>query len=151
MAKLTDSLAEHRDDLGLADIRSVAAPLGITAAADEAESQATSSFRKNVLRTRAARDYVSRVKEWQGHVTRLDFVLAADPFSLKAIDALAGRIQKALPAYLPDALQGSEVFFDGSTVSIRILPWSSKRILSAWRCLSRSSFLCSCGSSCGGS
>jgi RND superfamily putative drug exporter len=120
ISRLTERLREQRQQLNLADIRSVATPLGITSAANEAESQAKSSLARRVLRARAARYYTSRVNEFKGHVTRLDLVLTRDPFSSQAVDDLQ-RIETDIRTHLPTGLQGSELVFAGATMSIRDL------------------------------
>jgi RND superfamily putative drug exporter len=120
IGQLTERLRQHRQELGLADIRSVATPVGITTAASEVENQATSSFARRVLRARAARYYTSRTDDWKGHLTRLDLVLVQDPFSPQAVDDVE-RIERAVRTYLPAGLQGSELVFAGATVSIRDL------------------------------
>ncbi len=138
IAQVTDHLAKHRQELDLADIRSVAKPLGVTPAGEEADS--ASGLGRSVRRARAAHFYVSRTADWKGHLTRLDLVLTKNPFSVEAVDAL-NRIQQELQASLPDALKGSEVVTAGATITIRASRPGEVRRLAACRNLRSPGYL----------
>ncbi len=116
--ELTQKISKNRGALGIADVRSVAQPLGITSTGDAA--QESSTLGRAVVRSRASKYYVSRVKGWAKHLTRLDLVLAHDPLTPEAIGAVK-RIEAAIPTYLPKELQGSELNYAGGSVSIRDL------------------------------
>ncbi len=117
---LAKNLHKHRKELHLEDIRSVATPVGITAAAEDAEEQAGSWVGRRVLRARAARYYVSQKSPLTGHVTRLDLVLTHDPFTTTAIDDI-DRIQSELPNLMPQELRTAKLHITGATAAIRDL------------------------------
>ena len=78
---------------------------------DEAQTQ---------LHLQAVDYYVSQAGAWQGHMTRIDLVLAADPLSRTALADLA-RIEAALRDELPPGLAGSQIAVSGATASTRDL------------------------------
>jgi RND superfamily putative drug exporter len=120
--RVTDRLSERRDELGLVDVRSVAKPLGVTAAAEEGLADVPGS-RKNApaaVRRRAISHYVSQGGGLKGHVTRIDLSLEADPFSRRALGDL-GRVEDAVREDLPEALRGAQVYATGPTASARDL------------------------------
>jgi putative drug exporter of the RND superfamily len=118
VARLTSRLLGHQDELKLADIHSVAAPLGTSPAAKETLGffPATPQLFPATARQRAVQYYVSHAGDWKQHVTHLDLVLRVDPFSRDAIGAL-DRIEAALRADLSE----SELAFVGPTASARDL------------------------------
>ena len=87
---LTANLAKQKDSLAIADLRSVAKPLGITEAAQEAIAKLPllGSWFPGVMRQHAIAHYVSHVGDLKGHVTRLELVLAEEPLSPKGIEDL---------------------------------------------------------------
>lgn len=120
VGRLTHRLAERKDELGLADVRSVAEPLGITPAAEEALASisALPSMRQSVVRALGV--YVSHAGQRKGHVTQLVLTLNTDPFAREAITSL-DRIADAVQAELPSELQGSQVDLFGATATARDL------------------------------
>ena len=126
IGRLTGQLGDHKGELGIADVRSVAKPLGVTSAG--AGAQVSSKLAKAVVRSRAAKYYVSRVKGWAKHLTRLDIVLAHDPLAADAIRAV-NRIEAAVPGFLPEGLRASEINYAGGSVSIRDLAVVKQRDL----------------------
>ena len=121
---LSDWLSEHREELQLADIRSIAHPLGITDAAErafEGLSRAQVIARRGVLRKRSRELYISQSEPLAGHVMRMDFVFQHDPFSRDSISHLDGvepRIRAEFAKSLPS---DATLHFTGSTPSIRDL------------------------------
>jgi len=113
--KLTDRLNAQKEDLMLADIRSVSHPLGGT----EGLSQ-ESFIRGKGMFQQAVAYYVGGQGERKNHVTRIDVVFQDDPFSRYSINQLKS-LQSAVEQNLPEKLQGSELHFIGPTASIRDL------------------------------
>ncbi len=124
VAALSDWLKEHQEELQLADVRSVANPLGITDAAErafEGLSRLQVLSRRSVLRKRANDLYVSQAEPLTGHVTRMDLVFNHDPFARDSIEHL-DRIEPQLRAEFKKLLPAdAKLHFLGSTPSIRDL------------------------------
>lgn len=130
IAKLTDTLAKRRDTLGIADIRNVAYPLGITPAARRAEEKWAAEVEsyKDVL-ARGARErrrydqelryYVSQKGDLKGHVARIDIVFKDDPFSRVMMDRLDQTKAAVLKSLPPELAAGTKLNFIGPTASIR--------------------------------
>jgi RND superfamily putative drug exporter len=118
IGRWTAALRKEQDDLGLVDIRSVAKPLGTTAAAKKALANipVPAVLLEDAVRERAVRYYVSRVGEWKPHVTRVDLTLQAHPLSRQALDDLS-RIKEALQTALPAELADSRLSICGPTAS----------------------------------
>jgi RND superfamily putative drug exporter len=122
-ARLTNHLRDRRQDLGVADVRSLSAPLGVTKAAAQAaplpgvplEEQA------KALRKVAHERYTTSLGERRYVGTRLELVLAQSPFSHASIENL-DRIEQAIRAALPDHLRAAaRVYTLGTTASVRDL------------------------------
>jgi RND superfamily putative drug exporter len=116
-AIFTDYLADRRQELGLAEIRTVAAPLGVTGTVTL--RLPLPSFLEELLR------WLVRLKAYNyyvapsGHVTRLDLVPEGDAFTPEAIAGLAG-LEEAVRAGLPAHFRsGARLFVLGPTASIR--------------------------------
>lgn len=124
VAGLSDWLKEHQEELHLADVRSVANPLGITDAAErafEGLSRLQVISRRSVLRKRANDLYVSQSEPVAGHVTRMDLVFHHDPFARDSIAQL-DRIEPQLRTEFAKTLPAdAKLHFFGSTPSIRDL------------------------------
>jgi RND superfamily putative drug exporter len=121
--ELTERLEAKKSAFGIADLRSVARPLGTTEAAKDALAQLPLPARlvELLMRQRAVGYYVSHAGEWKGHMTRIDVVLAVSPFSPRGIEYL-DRIEQSLGADLPEGLrQGTQVFFSGPAATVRDL------------------------------
>jgi RND superfamily putative drug exporter len=120
----SDTLNDRKQDLGIDDVRSVAYPLGM------AESVQPNRIQMRALRKRAQSVYVSDKPGFAGQVTKVDVVMAYDPFSpesmagfdhLRAV--LAERGTKGEPSLLPPELNSNDTQLDylGGTPSIRDL------------------------------
>ena len=120
----SDWLNEHREELQLADVRSIAHPLGITEAADRAFdgfSRTQLLARRSVLRKRSHDLYISQSESHAGHVLRMEFVFQHDPFSRDSIAHL-DRIEPLLRAEFTKSLPSdATLHFSGSTPNIRDL------------------------------
>ena len=80
IARLTDELTQQRDQLMIADIRSLTAPLGSDPVHDQALG-APGSLVAKMAHLKALEHYVSRAEPDAGHTTQLEIVFAFDPFS----------------------------------------------------------------------
>lgn len=127
VSKLTKALQARREQLQIADVRSLAMPAGITAAAEAslAQVEALNPSAANAVRERTTRYYVSSDGSAEGRVARLDINLAVDPLSHAGIEAL-GRIEKALRAAVP---AGTDILMLGATSSLRDLQEVTSRDL----------------------
>jgi RND superfamily putative drug exporter len=85
----SDSLMEKKKDLGIDDVRSVAYPLGM------AERVQPDRLRRRAMIKRAQSRYVSDKGGYAGQVTRVDVVLAYDPFSPESMSGF-DRLRAAL-------------------------------------------------------
>ena len=120
---LTDRLAVARKQLGLNDVRSLTAPLGLTAAAANAfaGSDVPKETRRRAAQRAALQRYVYDTPERTRDGTRLDLVLKGSPFSHRSIEDL-DHIEQAVRDALPDGLrQGTTLHFVGTTASVRDL------------------------------
>jgi putative drug exporter of the RND superfamily len=119
ITQLSNTLRAQKDQLDLADIRSIATPLGISPAAEAAVAQV--KLKKEevqaALQDRALSVYVSHVDGFQGTVTRLDLTFVADPLSQAGLDDL-GRLEHIFQSELPAGLRGARIDYVGSSASI---------------------------------
>ena len=124
VSQLSDWLDEHREELQLADVRSIAHPLGITERSERAFdglSRAQVIARRGVLRNRSRDVYVSQAESLVGQVTRLELVFEFDPFSRASIahlDRIEPQLRAAFAKLFPS---DATLLFSGSTPSIRDL------------------------------
>ncbi len=131
VGKLTERLAARREELGIADIRSVSHPEGVTEKADriakewEEGYEGLSVFQRSARTTHREKNileyYVSDKEEMENHVTRIDVVFQEDPFSRNSIDQV-DQLETAFRELIPKELaEGAEIGVIGSTASIRDL------------------------------
>jgi RND superfamily putative drug exporter len=121
--QLTDRLQERKEELGLADLRSLTAPLGITEAARRAFTglDLPQEAVQQALQQEALDHYATDFGERAKIGTRLDLIFERDPFSRGAVDDLE-RVEQIVQASVPTALQQeSELYFIGPAASIRDL------------------------------
>jgi putative drug exporter of the RND superfamily len=97
VGKLVESLYERKDELNLADIRSVVHPFGI--AIERAEEAGLNSgseaspepfnplaaIERRATLFKAQQHYVSQAESFKGSMTQIDFVSSDDPFSRDSI------------------------------------------------------------------
>ncbi len=121
IAALTDRLVENKDRLGIWDVRSIARPLGTTAAAEErlAQIRASKNDVQAVVREEATPYYVSQ-SDGGGHTTRVEITLQVNPLTREGIDSLV-RLENELPALAPEEGQQSQLLLAGATASLRDL------------------------------
>jgi RND superfamily putative drug exporter len=121
--ELSGRLEANKSALAIADLRSLARPLGTTEVAQEALARIPlpRPLAEQAIRRRASAYYVSHAGDLSGHVARLDLVLAVSPFSLQGIEQL-DRIEHFLQAAFAEGLlPGSQVYFSGTAATIRNL------------------------------
>ena len=133
--KLVESLYERKDELNLADIRSVVHPFGIAIARaeeaalkDDSEAPAKpfnplAAIERRATLFKAQQHYISQTESFDGSMTQIDFVSSDDPFSRDSIrqfvelkDDVLAEAQKFLST---DATLN--VYGIGPTASIRDL------------------------------
>ncbi len=120
---LSELVKQHRDELQIADLRSLTLPLGAKDAgwAGAADGPIRRLATAAIVRQRALRYFVGNNETPDNHVTRIELALNLDPFSEPAMDAL-DRIEARVRDLLPGELQsGSDLQFSGSTASLRDL------------------------------
>ncbi|MBI1914205.1 MAG: MMPL family transporter [Planctomycetes bacterium] len=121
--RVTDQLREQREELGLADIRTLTAPLGITKAAERslAHLDVPEEARKEGTKRAALERYVTDLGGRAKVGTRLDLILEQSPFSHFSVDDL-DRIERAVREALPAELrEDSALYCAGTTASVRDL------------------------------
>jgi RND superfamily putative drug exporter len=121
--QLTDRLQARKEELGLADLRSLTAPLGITEAARQAFTgvDMPQEAIQQATRQEALDRYVTDFGERAKIGTRLDLIFERDPFSRVAVDDLQ-QVEQIVHASLPPGLeQDAQLYFIGPAASIRDL------------------------------
>jgi putative drug exporter of the RND superfamily len=121
--KVTDRLREQKDELGLADVRSLTSPLGITdqAGHDYSGLDVPAEVRRETTEREARTHYVTGLGKSERTATRLDLTLNQSPFSRQSIEDL-NRIEQAVRSALPaGARQDSRLYVVGATASVRDL------------------------------
>jgi RND superfamily putative drug exporter len=121
--QLTKRLVERKQELRLADLRSLTAPLGITEAAQHAFSglEMPKEVIQQAVQEQALDRYVTDFGERAKIGTRLDLIFEGDPFSRRSVDDLE-QVEQIVQASLPSELQqGSQLHFTGPTAGIRDL------------------------------
>lgn len=118
--QLTNKLREHKDILGLADIRSLSAPLGITAASTREirELKIPQAARNEGTRRASLERYATDFGERRKTGTRLELILDRSPFSHESLQNLP-EIERAVVEALPlDKRARTEIYVSGSTASV---------------------------------
>jgi RND superfamily putative drug exporter len=122
--KVTETVASRKEALRVADVRSLTAPLGITPASQtnpleglhlakviEKEAKEKGSFER----------YVTAMGERKYIGTRLEIILAENPFARQSINDLE-RIRQVITAAIPANLRAqARVYLAGTTASVRDL------------------------------
>jgi len=121
---VTDRLSAQKDKLRLADIRTLTAPLGITKAKSIdpfAGIKIPEGVRKEEFERAARNRYVTALGGRLNTGTRLELILAENPFTQDSIDDLE-RVEQAVQSALPDKVrQAAKLYFVGTTASVRDL------------------------------
>jgi RND superfamily putative drug exporter len=119
VARVTDRLSQERQEFGLADVRSLTAPLGITSAAQRglAEFHVPKEARQELVEEAAASHYVTDLGGSTKIGTRLDLVLTQGPFAQESVSDL-DRVERAIRGAVP---AGTRLYVSGPTASVRDL------------------------------
>ncbi len=123
IGRLTDRLREQKQQLGLSDIRSLTAPLGITETAERDFSGLDLPKEARQVETLRAAGayYLTDLGGRTKNGTRLELVLEQSPFAHRSVEAL-GRVEQAVRDALPDDMRAdTQVYSVGTTASIRDL------------------------------
>ncbi|MDB5337478.1 MAG: hypothetical protein JWN70_3097 [Planctomycetaceae bacterium] len=119
---LVERLMKRREELKIADIRSVSDPLGAASRAGKALSEGslmTNLLSRGAARHRSVEHYVSNAPELDGHLTELEIILTTNPFSMESVRIL-DRLKLALHDELPDEeASQTTIAFVGPTASVR--------------------------------
>jgi RND superfamily putative drug exporter len=122
--QLTYRLRTQREELQLADFRTLTEPLGITRSATQAVSDLKDvppEAAEKVVRDEALLHYTTDFGERANTGARLDLIFHHNPFSQQSIANLE-QVAQVLPGLLPTALRtGTQLSFSGPTASIRDL------------------------------
>ena len=122
---LVNALMKRHEELHIADIRSVATPLGAVHpeqenATADSDSFVSRLFTRKITNTHGNSHYVSTAGELAGHVTQMDIVLTVNPFSTQGVESLE-RLEAAIHQLLPKEISESVIRFSGPTSSVRDL------------------------------
>ena len=127
IGELSERLWDRRDELGLAELRSLSHPLGVpagtvlpTPAGSEDAGAIARLVRRGGERVGVRGYYVADAGLGAGRITRVDVVFADDPFSRGSLDRL-DRLRNAVRAELPPELAGADLSLLGATASVRDL------------------------------
>jgi RND superfamily putative drug exporter len=117
-AEISKNLQARSEALGLADVRSLTAPLGITETAKHAfdGSDLPKEGIEQALERLGTEHYTTDLGERAKVGTRLDLILKGNPFSTRSIANMPD-VEKTVAESLPHALQGGQLFFLGTTAS----------------------------------
>ena len=88
-----DTMYDHREELGISDIRSIAYPLGMT------ERAKMDPFQRRIVLKRAQSQYVSDNPGWVGRVAKVEVVMKDDPFSPNSMTAF-DHLKQIVPSFL---------------------------------------------------
>ncbi len=118
--ELTARLQDRTHELGVADMRSLTAPLGTSAAAQASLTQLESLALPgqdiaDIIRKRAQKYYVGGDA---GHVARIELVSARDPFSTEGITQLEQIRQAVGPAVADNMPADTKFFVLGSAANL---------------------------------
>jgi putative drug exporter of the RND superfamily len=124
VGRVTNAIVEHSEELGLADVRSLTAPMGITPASKESPFAGMNIPEATIHEAteRGALDhYVTDLGERAKVGTRLELILTPSPFSVRSIEDLT-RIQSIVQGALPEEVRGdASLYMAGITPSVRDL------------------------------
>ena len=118
--QVTNKLRSRKDELGLADIRSLTAPLGITEQAEHpfAGLDVPEETRKEAAERAAREHYVTDLGERAKVGTRIELVPMESPFSHRSLNSLALWRQAVVDALPSDMRAESQLYFTGTTASV---------------------------------
>jgi len=121
--QVTERLREQRKELGLADIRSFTAKLGISKAATNPAipPDLPEDVRRKAIEVGSRDRYLTAFQGRTMTGTRLDLVLTQSPFTHWSVEDL-NRIEEDIRSALPETQrQNAKLYFTGTTASVRDL------------------------------
>jgi putative drug exporter of the RND superfamily len=121
IATFTDRLARLKRDLDIADVRSLAQPLGTSDAAQDAMDEI--AIQMQLQKQKDPQGNYRRVEDYyvgENNVTQIQIVLSHNPMSRASVKQLSS-LKSAVEANLPAALKGGEIEFLGLTEAIHDL------------------------------
>ncbi len=124
---LTDELARRADELRLADVRSLAYPLGLKFQDEPSTGQETGGslaarmIAERIRRQRIRQYYVATKEPLKSHVTRIDVVLQDDPFTRNSIAQFERLMETVRQLCQTRSLSNLEVYAIGPPADIRDL------------------------------
>ena len=121
MEKVTDQLREQKNQLGVADVRSLTQPLGITAQAghDYSGLDVPAEVRRETTEREARVHYIASLGNSERTATRLDFLLNQSPFSRAKHRSPQPHRTGGASALPAESRQDSQVYVVGATASVR--------------------------------
>lgn len=117
--RLTEQLSQRRAELGLADLRTLSKPLGVTGAGERSLQQLQFSQQdvEEGIQREARGRYLTDLGERGNVGTRLDLLFEQNPFSSGSIANLQ-KIKELVPTLLPaEFLQDAQFYYIGATAS----------------------------------
>jgi RND superfamily putative drug exporter len=121
VAQVTTRLLAEKEELGLADVRSLTEPLGTSVEHPFAGLDLPADVQREAANRLARERYTTDMGGRSRIGARLDLILAQGPFVQASVDDLE-RIRQALLAALPDDMaRESKLYFLGPTASVRDL------------------------------
>lgn len=123
VTRITGELRGQAGDLGVADIRSLTEPLGVTPAAERALASlpVPPERRQEAAEAGGRERYLTSLGERNDIGTRLDLILQSGPFDARSVDSL-DRVEQALHAAIPPEHQADTLLYiDGPSASVRDL------------------------------
>ncbi len=132
LKSLTESLYELRNELQLADVRSLSYPFGIAddgVGADPYKGMSIieAKIADRILRAEVKKVYLGRVGNDANHVTRLDLVSVDDPFSRGSMSRFDNLIETVRAQAQKNLKQNIEVHAIGPTASLKDLKTTTDR------------------------
>lgn len=126
---LADGLMKRHDELKIADIRSVAGPLGSNPKVTDSESDesvVSRTVEKKEIRRHGIEYFVSSTGDFDGHVTELDIIPTSNPFAIDSVQDL-NRLMSTFQSELPkEQRDATTISFFGPTASVRDLDMISQ-------------------------
>jgi RND superfamily putative drug exporter len=123
VGELTDRLRTQKEELELADIRSLTAPLGITPAADRNPTtyHVSEEARRKAMARLARERYVTDLGERKKIGTRFDLILQESPFAHRSVDDLNRTETVFGDALAARSEEGSQIYVVGTLAGVRDL------------------------------
>jgi RND superfamily putative drug exporter len=121
--QLTERLRERKEELGVADLRTLTSPVGIGRSASETPAgyEVSEETRREAARRLALERYTTAVGGRARIGTRLDVVLTHGPFAPESVASLDRLEQGVIESFPVDLQHDAQVHVIGTTASVRDL------------------------------